>query len=114
MSHFNLLLQLTFQGHVLDRQDQLVCLSSVKAGGSVEFGAVVSHQGDVLQEFVEVPVLLSLGPLLHLLEPHGLLDDVVVVWSVRLLDSVTEDVHLVQLNALVEHLIDDTVENGLA
>jgi hypothetical protein len=67
----------------------------------------------ITHELVAGEILESLGLVLHLGEIHRLLDYIVVVWSILLLDRCSEELLLIFLNARVDDVSKDLIEECL-
>ena len=67
----------------------------------------------ITHELVAREILESLGLVLHLGEIHRLLDYIVVVWSILLLDRCSEELLLIFLNARVDDVSKDLIEECL-
>lgn len=68
---------------------------------------------EITHELVAGEILESLGLVLHLGEIHRLLDYIVVVWSILLLDRCSEELLLIFLNARVDDVSKDLIEECL-
>ncbi len=68
---------------------------------------------EITHELVAGEILESLGLVLHLGEIHRLLDYIVVVWGILLLDRGSEELLLIFLNARVDNVSKDLVEECL-
>ncbi len=68
---------------------------------------------EITHELVAGEILESLGLVLHLGEIHRLLDYIVVVWSILLLDRCSKELLFIFLNARVDNVSKDLIEECL-